>query len=117
MQKPTKNTKKGLKMRLACARPRARRLGVRALRFQQLGSLRSGTARAVDDHCVASCADWYGNARPIFWRGRVFALMGYELVEGSVGASVRELRRVDFLRTLLDTAQDRSGNVFNNLPD
>jgi Beta propeller domain len=92
-------------------------LGVRGLRFQQLGSLRSGTARAVDDHCVASCADWYGNARPIFWRGRVFALMGYELVEGSVGASVRELRRVDFLRTLLDTAQDRSGNVFNNLPD
>ena len=24
---------------------------------------------------------------------------------------------VDFLRTLIDTAQDRSGNVFNNLPD
>lgn len=43
--------------------------------------------------------------------------MGYELVEGSVGASVRELRRVDFLRTLIDTARDRSGNVFNNLPD
>ncbi|MEZ4390675.1 MAG: beta-propeller domain-containing protein [Polyangiales bacterium] len=92
-------------------------LGVNALRFRQLGSLRSGREAAVDDHCVASCADWYGNARPIFWRGRVFALLGYELVEGTVGATVRELRRVNFHRALLDTDRDRSGNVFNNLPD
>jgi len=92
-------------------------LGVDALRFRELGSLRSGRAPAVDDHCVASCADWYGNARPIFWRGRVFALLGYELVEGALGATVRERRRVDFLRALIDTSRDRSGNVFNNLPD
>ena len=92
-------------------------LGVDGLRFRQLGSLRSGTAPAVNDRCVASCADWYGNARPIFWRGRVFALLGYELVEGVLGANVRERRRVDFFRTLVDSAADRSGNVFNNLPD
>ena len=93
-------------------------LGVEGLRFRDLGALRSGTASAVDDHCVASCADWYGNARPIFWRNRVFALLGYELVEGSLaGGRVRESRRADFLRTLLNGANDRSGNVFNNLPD
>lgn len=50
-----------------------------------------------DDHCLASCVDWYGNARPVFFGGRIFALMGYELVEGrwSDGA-VREKGRIDF---------------------
>lgn len=49
------------------------------------------------DGRVASCVDWYGNARPIFWRGRVFALMGYELVEGSeADGRIRERARVDF---------------------
>jgi hypothetical protein len=41
--------------------------------------------------------DWYGNARPIFLRGRVLALLGYEMVEGAVdGAGMRELRRASF---------------------
>src|SRR6185503_1386272 len=37
---------------------------------------------AIDDdyECEVSCVDWYGNARPIFTEGRVFALMGTELV-------------------------------------
>jgi hypothetical protein len=49
------------------------------------------------DNCVASCTDWYGNARPVFLRGRVFALMGYEIVEGVEGGStIREVRRVDY---------------------
>ena len=40
--------------------------------------------------------DWYGNARPIFIGDRVFALLGYELVEGSfTDGRIRE-RRVDF---------------------
>ena len=43
-------------------------------------SAQPGAAR--DDACKASCVDWYGNARPIFLGDRVFALMGYELVEG-----------------------------------
>ena len=47
--------------------------------------------------CVASCVDWYGNARPIFIGNRVFALMGYELVEGQLGrGSIHEVTRVNF---------------------
>ena len=66
-------------------------------RLSPLGALPSRSDQAVDDACVASCADWYGNARPIFLRGRVFALLGYELVEGRVeGGAIREVGRVDF---------------------
>ena len=44
-----------------------------------------------------SCVDWYGNARPLFLRGRVFALLGYELVEGALeGGLFRETRRVSY---------------------
>ena len=39
----------------------------------------------------------YGNARPIFIGERVFALLGYELVEGGFERDrIRERRRVDF---------------------
>lgn len=38
----------------------------------------------VPTHCTTSCTDWYGNTRPIFTAGRVFALMGSELVEANV---------------------------------
>jgi hypothetical protein len=57
-------------------------LRVSGQRFTALGGLGASGLGQMDDRCVASCADWYGNARPIFWRGRVFALLGYELVEG-----------------------------------
>ncbi|MFM6989660.1 MAG: hypothetical protein ACKOXG_13500, partial [Arenimonas sp.] len=51
----------------------------------------------LDDGCRASCVDWYGNARPIFVGERVYALMGYELVEGRiVDGAVTERRRVDY---------------------
>lgn len=50
-----------------------------------------------DDHCLASCVDWYGNARPVFFGGRIFALMGYELVEGRwQDGKIRETARIDF---------------------
>jgi hypothetical protein len=66
-------------------------------RLQPRGILTAAPPARIDDGCVASCADWYGNARPIFFRGRVFALLGYELVEGrEEGGAIRELRRVDF---------------------
>ncbi len=88
-------------------------LGVAALRFRDLGQLRSAPAPGLDDHCVASCSDWYGNTRPIFWRGRTFALLGYELVEGAfANGRVREVRRVDFLRAL---AGDGRPNVFDEI--
>ncbi|HVL57065.1 MAG TPA: beta-propeller domain-containing protein [Burkholderiaceae bacterium] len=74
----------------------------RELDFSELGRLQAHPLRTRDDGCRASCVDWYGNARPIFIGERVFALMGYELVEGVLeqGATQRivERRRVDFLR-------------------
>ncbi|MBD60161.1 MAG: hypothetical protein CL808_08600 [Citromicrobium sp.] len=49
------------------------------------------------DSCEASCVDWYGNARPIFIGDRIFALMGYELVEGRMAdGKIGEVRRLDF---------------------
>ncbi|HEX2204698.1 MAG TPA: beta-propeller domain-containing protein [Longimicrobium sp.] len=68
-----------------------------AFRLTELGELAADEGRIADDGCRASCVDWYGNARPLFLRGRVFALMGYELVEGAVeGGRIREVRRVSF---------------------
>jgi len=60
----------------------------------ELGSSRSGNQ---DDGCRASCVDWYGNARPVFLHGRIFALMGYEIVEGALeGGKIHEVRRTTF---------------------
>jgi hypothetical protein len=68
-----------------------------ALAFQPMGELGASPLRSTNDGCRASCVDWYGNARPIFLRGRVFALMGYELVEGKIGdGQIGERRRVSF---------------------
>jgi hypothetical protein len=50
-----------------------------------------------DDDCRASCVDWYGESRPVFWDRRVFALLGYELVEGRITeGAIQETRRLDF---------------------
>jgi len=69
----------------------------RALQLSKLGSLESHAKAGIDDACKASCVDWYGNARPIFIGSRVFALLGYELVEGRVDAeAITERRRADF---------------------
>lgn len=69
----------------------------RALRLEGLGELDARPQPELD-HCRASCIDWYGNARPIFLRGRILALMGYEIVEGAMeDGRIRELRRVSFL--------------------
>ncbi len=66
-------------------------------KFHLLGALDSHSDGAVNDDCVASCVDWYGNARPIFFANRAFALMGYELIEGRVtDTSVTEIDRVNF---------------------
>ncbi len=68
-----------------------------SLNLKELGELGARPERAVDDNCRASCVDWYGNARPLFLRGRVFALLGYELVEGRLAdGRIRERRRVSF---------------------
>jgi hypothetical protein len=67
------------------------------LSLRPLGSL-VASDETRDDACAKSCVDWYGNARPIFYRGRVFALMGYELVEAQVGQdALQESFRTSFL--------------------
>ena len=68
-----------------------------SLHFQEVGELGATALRTTDDGCKASCVDWYGNARPLFVRGRVIALMGYELVEGTVDrGQIHEMRRVSY---------------------
>jgi hypothetical protein len=66
-------------------------------RLAPAGELDAQTRGVVDDDCKASCVDWYGNARPIFWGGRTFALLGYELVEGELARGrIREVGRISF---------------------
>jgi hypothetical protein len=68
-----------------------------SLQFREVGELSSQPERAVDDRCRASGIDWYGNARPLFLRGRVFALLGYEIVEGTLNdGRMQELRRINY---------------------
>jgi hypothetical protein len=68
-----------------------------SLRLTELGALESQGTSNANDGCRASCVDWYGNSRPIFVGNRVFALMGYEIVEGELAASrLAEVRRVSF---------------------
>ena len=68
-----------------------------SLTFREVGELGSQPEKAIDDQCRASCVDWYGNARPLFLRGRVFALLGYEIVEGRLDdGRIHELRRVNY---------------------
>ena len=77
------------------------------LEFDQVGELETKNA-STNDGCRASCVDWYGNARPIFLRGRIFALLGYELVEGRMGDTrLHEVRRLNYSpRSLLSRSRN-----------
>jgi hypothetical protein len=67
------------------------------LHFEEVGELKAQPERAVDDACRASCVDWYGNSRPLFVRGRIIAMLGYELVEGAMrDGRMQELRRINY---------------------
>jgi hypothetical protein len=75
-----------------------------SLSLSEIGTL-DARAGQVNDNCRASCVDWYGNSRPLFLRGRVFALMGYEIVEGRVqGGRIVEAHRVNFAPATMDIA-------------
>ena len=92
-----------------------------SLQFREVGELGAQPENAINDHCRASCVDWYGNARPLFLRGRVFALLGYEIVEGTLDdGRMKELRRVNAPgRGKLESRQIRSaifGLLFGKLP-
>ena len=68
-----------------------------SLHFGELGELVAESDKPVDDGCRASCVDWYGNSRPLFVRGRVLALLGYEIVEGTLrDGRMRETRRISY---------------------
>jgi hypothetical protein len=68
-----------------------------ALHFEELGQLAAQPENAKDDGCRASCVDWYGNSQPLFLRGRIIALLGYEMVEGAVERGrIHEMRRVNY---------------------
>jgi len=65
--------------------------------FAPLGDLAAHDSGTTDDQCKASCVDWYGNSRPIFLGDRTFALMGYEIVEGTLAPKgIAEKLRVSF---------------------
>lgn len=52
--------------------------------------------RRIAYRCDISCIDWYGNSRPIFTGGRIFALMDTDLVEGTMaGGRIAESARID----------------------
>ena len=74
-------------------------LSRQARKLAPAGELVAHPSGTADDGCRASCVDWYGNARPIFLGSRVFALLGYELVEGRVGEGmrIREIGRTSFM--------------------
>lgn len=72
--------------------------------FNDLGALEATPTEDRDvyadvlDDCEYSCTDWYGNSRPIFYLDRIFALMGYDLVEGEVqNGAMKEIRSADYL--------------------
>jgi hypothetical protein len=67
-----------------------------SLNFKEIGTL-DANPTGGGDGCRASCVDWYGNSRPLFVRDRIFALMGYEIVEGELRRGrIVETRRVNF---------------------
>ena len=91
----------GADERPGSSRPAASVLYLRnsGLTLTELGALAARPVQlsAADDGCRASCVDWYGNARPLFLQGRVFALLGYEVVEGVFKkGQIREVRRISY---------------------
>jgi len=77
--------------------------GTGSIRGKTLGQLRAHDEDEQADDCEASCVDWYGNSRPVFIDDRVFALLGYQLVEGEIrGSGIREIRRVSFAPKALE---------------
>jgi hypothetical protein len=80
-------------------------LNVTGLELSDAGSLHShpdpAALAAAEEACRKRCYDWYSNARPFFAGERIFALMGPEIVEGTlVKDRVVEKRRVSLVPRL-----------------
>ncbi len=55
-----------------------------------------------------SCVDWYGNSRPVFTDGRIFALTGTEMIEGRIdGGRIREVQRLNIALASIPRLADR----------
>lgn len=72
----------------------------------------AGPIRGTQDNvhegyeCEMSCIDWYGNTRPVFIEGRIFALIGTELAEGTLSnGKIYELGRVNISEPLPNIPQ------------
>jgi len=77
-----------------------------SLRLTELGALDAQAGAAANDACRASCVDWYGNSRPLFVNDRVFALLGYEIVEGRIAeGQIAEVQRVNYSPVRLSLAR------------
>jgi hypothetical protein len=66
-------------------------------RLSHVGELLSSPKR--EDGCEVSCDpfDWFGDSRAIFIGDRIYAFIGYELVEARLEQGrIRETRRIDF---------------------
>ena len=69
------------------------------LGFQMLGEFIGRSTE--DDDCEVSCTDWYGDSRPFFIDDQIYALLGYELIEGYLsGVMLQESARVNGLELL-----------------
>lgn len=72
------------------------------LGFQLLGEFVGESTE--DDACQISCTDWYGDSRPFFIGDRIYAVLGYELIEGYLsGVSIHEAGRANGLSLLPST--------------
>ena len=61
-----------------------------------IGSLEHREDTHASYRCAVSCIDWYGNSRPIFTDGRIFALTGVEMIEGAfANGRIEERRRIN----------------------
>jgi len=73
-------------------------------RLRAVGELRYASGNAAlrgtaGYSCEVSCIDWYGNSRPIFTDGRIFALTGTELIEGRIFEDeILETQRLNLAR-------------------
>jgi hypothetical protein len=75
-------------------------LRVRTTGLEALGEVASRReSNVAEDNCKSSCLDWYGDARTIVVKERIFVVLGYEIIEVELsGGKLSEKNRIDFLR-------------------
>jgi len=83
------------------------------LKVDSLGRLKALEDSVHEDYeCDVSCIDWYGNSRPVFTKGRVFALSGTELIEGQISSGrIFERQRLNLSAPL--TLDEPIGEAFS----